>query len=81
MDQLELHKNLLQRLDSINIKENTTNIIGETDDIKQQINDLRESILYLSGEVQKIYKYLKAQQDKQLKNCTTVKNLIIPQQK
>ena len=46
MDQLESHKNLLSRLDSINIKDNTQNILSETDDIKQQINDLKESVLY-----------------------------------
>ena len=80
MDQLESHKNLLSRLDSINIKDNTQNILSETDDIKQQINDLKESVLYQSAEVQKIYKYLKSQQDKQLKHCTSIKSLIIPNQ-
>ena len=49
MDQLESHKNLLSRLDSINIKDNTQNILSETDDIKQQINEVFISEIKIIG--------------------------------
>ncbi len=82
METNNFKNNILQRLDSLNIENNisklTNDITTDTinDNILKDIELLKESIQYLAKEVQKIYGYLKNEQNRRIKNATLINNLV-----
>ena len=57
-------KSILSKLENVKIK-------GDSETITNEIQVINEKINYLANEVQKIYKYLKAEQDKKYKITST----------
>ena len=81
METNNFKNSILQRLDSINIENNLNKLTNDltvdvNTDITKDIDILKESVQYLAKEVQKIYNYLKKEQDRRLKNATLINNLV-----
>ena len=74
--QCHFTKTMLTKLECVKMP-----IISEEshESLQDQINDLRDAINYLANEVQKIYKYLKTEQDKRNKisSSTSIKSMKI----
>ena len=57
-------KSILSKLENVKIK-------GDSETITNELQVINEKINYLANEVQKIYKYLKTEQDKKYKITST----------
>ncbi len=57
-------KSILSKLENVKIK-------GDSETTTNEIQVINEKISYLANEVQKIYKYLKSEQDKKYKITST----------
>ena len=57
-------KSILSKLENVKIK-------GDSETITNELYVINEKINYLANEVQKIYKYLKTEQDKKYKITST----------
>ena len=57
-------KSILSKLENVKIK-------GDSETITNELQVINEKINYLANEIQKIYKYLKTEQDKKYKITST----------
>ena len=57
-------KSIISKLDTVKLPNDNNDRL---EDIESQIKALKDTIFYLGDEIQKIYKYLKSEQDKKYK--------------